>query len=249
MEYCDRGSLRDLILAYKTRKKAHQPDYIPESFIWHAFVGLADALGFLATGRSHVSLSPSLASSSSSSSPPNGHASSSWMPIVHRDIKPDNIFLRSRDTQGSTKPLYVVLSDFGLAQYEQRDAAVVGAPQSLVGSPEYHAPELAFDPFPRDDAEAQLQVRSGITRTREIISSVFQSLIGLRPPRVGLRLLLTYPFPTPSYSLPPREHYSPQTSSGVLEDSSMQPSLTSDPNITNRRARTQAAATSGPSHA
>ncbi|KAK7754257.1 hypothetical protein SLS62_003835 [Diatrype stigma] len=157
--------MEDLILAYKARKKSHQPDWIPESFIWHAFVGLADALGFLATGRSHVSLSPSLASSSSA--PNQQHApSSSWSPIVHRDIKPDNIFLRSRNTPGSTKPLYVVLSDFGLAQYEQRDAApvVVTAPPGLVGSPEYHAPELAFDPFPRDDVEAQLQVRSGERR-------------------------------------------------------------------------------------
>ncbi len=164
MEYCDRGTLRDLILAYKARKKAHLPDFIPESFIWHAFVGLADALGFLATGRSYVSLplslapAPSSSSSSTSPSPPGPGNNPSWVPVVHRDIKPDNVFLRSRDTPGSAKPFYVLLSDFGLAQ---RESDARPGPQGLVGSPEYHAPELAFDPFPRDDAEAELQVSCG----------------------------------------------------------------------------------------
>ncbi|RYP90719.1 hypothetical protein DL770_003184 [Monosporascus sp. CRB-9-2] len=138
MEYCDRGSLRDLILTYKDRKKSHAPDFVPESFVWHAFVGLADALGYLATGRSCVSLSLQAAKNY------NAAAVGSWMPVVHRDIKPDNVFLRSRDTPGSTKPFYVVLSDFELAQ---RESDARPGFQGLVGSVEYHAPELAFDPL------------------------------------------------------------------------------------------------------
>ncbi|RYP68572.1 hypothetical protein DL769_005491 [Monosporascus sp. CRB-8-3] len=128
MEYCDRGSLRDPILTYKDRKKSHVPDFVPEGFVWHAFVGLTDALGFLTTGRSCVSLSLGAAKSNGAA------AAGSWMPVVHRDIKPDNVFLRSRDTPGSAKPFYV----------------------GLVGSVEYHAPELAFDPYP-DAARENLQ--------------------------------------------------------------------------------------------
>ncbi|RYP19474.1 hypothetical protein DL765_003314 [Monosporascus sp. GIB2] len=125
MEYCDRGTLRDLILTYKDRKKSHTPDFVPESFVWHAFaVKNNDAA-----------------------------AAGSWVPVVHRDIKPDNVFLRSRDTPGSAKPFYVVLSDFGLAQ---RESDAQPGPQGLVGSVEYHAPELAFDPYP-DAARENLQ--------------------------------------------------------------------------------------------
>ncbi|RYP34537.1 hypothetical protein DL767_004249 [Monosporascus sp. MG133] len=147
MEYCDRGSLRDLILTYKDRKKSHAPDFVPESFVWHVFVGIADALGYLATGRSCVSLSLEAAKNY------NAAGVGSWMSVVHRDIKPDNVFLRSRDTPGSAKPFYVVLSDFGLAQ---RESDARPGLQGLVGSVEYHAPELAFDPYP-DAARENLQ--------------------------------------------------------------------------------------------
>ena len=132
---------------------------MPESFIWHAFLGLADALGFLATGRSCVSMPLSLDNRNNSNNNNNGaggvgtggSGDSAWMPVFHRDIKPDNVFLRSRDTPGSKKPFYVLLSDFGLAQYEKDELPPGqggGAVHGLVGSLEYHAPELAFDPYP-----------------------------------------------------------------------------------------------------
>ncbi|KAI1434332.1 kinase-like protein [Xylaria sp. CBS 124048] len=134
MEYCDRGSLDTLLQKYRDEKKAHLPFRLPEGFIWHAFVGLADALGYLQTGRSFVSRSLQ------------NNEGKAWQPIVHCDIKPANIFLRSRDTPGSTKPFYVLLSDFGLMRYEPESHDSPGA----YGTVEWHAPELAFDPYPRD---------------------------------------------------------------------------------------------------
>ncbi|KAK7975659.1 hypothetical protein PG989_014122 [Apiospora arundinis] len=139
MEYCDRGSLRDMIKLYQPEKKKADGLYIPESFIWHAFLGLADALYFLKTGQSFISVELQ------KNNPTN------WKPIIHRDIKPDspftNIFLRSRDTPNSRKPPYVLLSDFGVACFEDKSSAGSG-PCPAIGTFEYHAPELCFDPYP-----------------------------------------------------------------------------------------------------
>ncbi|ORY59589.1 kinase-like domain-containing protein [Pseudomassariella vexata] len=136
MEYCDRGSLSNLIQVYQQSKTTHQQHFIPESFIWHAFVGLADALYFLKTGESYIS------------TPIHSNQGKKWTPIIHRDIKPDNIFLRSHDTPGSKKPLYVLLSDFGLASPDDKDPSVARKPSGVRGTPEFHAPELCFQPFP-----------------------------------------------------------------------------------------------------
>lgn len=122
MEFCDRGSLHDLIWEYSEKRKSLNPDRIPESFIWHAFLGLADALAYLQTGESYISMSPEKI---------NGD---DWKPIVHCDIKPANIFLRSRDTPGSTKPFYTLLSDFGLMEFEQKDQQ---APCASYGTVEF----------------------------------------------------------------------------------------------------------------
>lgn len=77
MEYCDRGSLKDMIQIYSNERKANHDRYIPESFIWHAFLGLADVLYFLKTGQSFVSVELQK------------NDPRTWMPIIHRDIKPD----------------------------------------------------------------------------------------------------------------------------------------------------------------
>ncbi|KAK9782611.1 putative Protein kinase domain-containing protein [Seiridium cardinale] len=138
MEFCDCGDLGGLLTVFKTRKKSHlnsPTDHIPESFIWHAFLALIDGLHFLATGSSYLALDLCQ------------NDAATWKPVVHRDIKPDNIMLKSRSTPGSTKPLYVVLSDFGMAEYED-ESINSGPPWPVFGTPEYHAPELCFDPYP-----------------------------------------------------------------------------------------------------
>jgi serine/threonine protein kinase len=134
MEFCDRGSLQDILDVYKYKKKAWEPDMVPESFVWHAFLGIADGLYFLQTGQSYPSL------------PLDDNDPARWTPVLHRDLKPDNIMLRSRDTPGSRKPLYVLISDFGLACHDNAEPPRPQYP--MCGTPEYHAPELCFDPEP-----------------------------------------------------------------------------------------------------
>lgn len=60
--------------------------------------------------------------------------------IVHRDVKPDNVFL-SRDTHGRIQPKVI---DFGLAKLAQAPSAhLTGA--GVVGTPEYMPPEQVID--------------------------------------------------------------------------------------------------------
>jgi serine/threonine-protein kinase len=59
--------------------------------------------------------------------------------IVHRDIKPDNVFVQSDDGQIQPK-----LVDFGIAKLEQREGGSLLTQAGVVlGSPEYMSPEQA----------------------------------------------------------------------------------------------------------
>lgn len=65
------------------------------------------------------------------------------------------MFLRSRATPGSTKPVYVLLSDFGVASHEPTSPE--SPPFGAVGTPEYFAPELCFDPYPTPQQKWHLE--------------------------------------------------------------------------------------------
>lgn len=95
MEHCDLGSLADVM-----EKHVEAQQKIPESFLWHVFLGVAKALLACHTGLNRV------------------HG---WKSIVHCDIRPGNVLLAS-PIDGSEPALYprVVLSDFGLAQMPAR---------------------------------------------------------------------------------------------------------------------------------
>lgn len=96
-EWCDLGSLGDFrSRMYETRTR------VPEAFVWHVLRGLVGAVVYCHRG-------------------PNGGGDGAygggggprWLSVVHRDIKPDNIFLQSRPG-GAGYPV-VKLGDFGHA--------------------------------------------------------------------------------------------------------------------------------------
>jgi len=141
VEFCDLGDLSDVIKVYSRHHLDNNyPNdtkftMVPELFVWHVLVGLCDGLAFLQGGRQFLKtaegdLTPD----------PN------WTPILHRDIKPDNVLLRSRTTLGSDRYPYCVLSDFGLACCIDNDP--YEGPGAL-GTSIYFAPELCYYPYPK----------------------------------------------------------------------------------------------------
>lgn len=75
------------------------------------------------------------------------------MSILHRNINPGNVLLRSRATLGSKRYFYCVLSDFGLACDNWDD----GNPRTdkfqvdgyKLGTKSYWVPELCYSPYPK----------------------------------------------------------------------------------------------------
>ncbi|EPE27244.1 Protein kinase-like (PK-like) [Glarea lozoyensis ATCC 20868] len=143
IEFCDRGSLRDLLEQYSKRRNDREPPTIPEAFIWHVFIGLMDGLAYLQTGRYCLS-------------DPQTTVKSGWTPVLHRDIKPDNVLLRSRSTPGSKKYFYCIISDFGLACENPKVYTGYQHPDSqqrhgtICGTPVYLAPELNHYPYAKN---------------------------------------------------------------------------------------------------
>ncbi|KAK8052808.1 kinase-like protein [Apiospora saccharicola] len=158
MEYCDRGSLKDMIQIYSKERQLNNDRYIPESFIWHAFLGMADVLYFLKTGQSFISVELQ------KNDPRN------WKPIIHCDIKPDRhlpplprhpqlpeaalrpplrlrrrVPRRRRRRRRRKQPPAPPPAPAPAPPTPANSAAL---PCAATGTLEYHAPELCFDPCP-----------------------------------------------------------------------------------------------------
>ena len=80
---------------------------VPESFIWHAFLQLSEGLAYIHHGYDRRQLC----------SPP---PASEWQPIIHGDIKPENIFLGPPTPYSHGYPS-LVLGDFGLAAINEHN--------------------------------------------------------------------------------------------------------------------------------
>ncbi|KAL8863920.1 MAG: hypothetical protein Q9174_007513, partial [Haloplaca sp. 1 TL-2023] len=125
LEFCSGGDLSDLMYNFFDRNLP-----IPEAFIWHVFLQLAQALLYIHHGIDYRF---------PGQPPRNGYLS-----VIHRDIKLANIFLdRAPETPDHAGPeLYprVVLADFGLALQADH---VGEEPMSkhLVGTAMYQPPE------------------------------------------------------------------------------------------------------------
>ncbi|KAF2484561.1 kinase-like domain-containing protein [Neohortaea acidophila] len=122
MEYCSGGDLHDFADHWLYTRAQN----IPEMFLLHFIASMGEALGYLHLGLRHRPAEDGV-------NMPTVIQEEDHLPLLHRDIKLDNIFLRwSRTSYGMPE---IVLGDFGGASLASR---AVG----MFGTPGYFPPEV-----------------------------------------------------------------------------------------------------------
>lgn len=128
MEYCSKGDLQKLIAHYKQEHK-----YMPEQTIWSILAQLLMALYRCHYGEDAAALVTIYDRMRSPSSHPRNV-------VIHRDLKPGNVFLTS--SGDSTSVGLVKLGDFGLAKALENSIQFA---TTYVGTPYYMSPEVLMD--------------------------------------------------------------------------------------------------------
>ena len=105
MEYCNWGSLADEIA-----RRVEAGRWFEEKEIVEIFSQLVNAVTYLQTGLSDAI------------NHPNEARNKNWVGIVHRDLKSENIFLRSNPIRGG-RPI-AVIGDFGAAALQETDGRI-----------------------------------------------------------------------------------------------------------------------------
>ncbi|KAI7281253.1 hypothetical protein KC345_g4256 [Hortaea werneckii] len=145
LQHCNGGDLGDL--HYHLQQKGA---VAPAMFVLHFVASMADALGYL-----HLGLLPSTPTCTTDNSPPSSSSTTfqtpTHKPLLHCDIKLENILLRWPTTESSTSngglPT-LVLADFGYACPAHTSSGYCGTPGRF--PPEVHA--LASLKYPRRDS-------------------------------------------------------------------------------------------------
>ncbi|ODV62046.1 serine/threonine protein kinase KIN3, partial [Ascoidea rubescens DSM 1968] len=126
MEYCDNGDLSKVIKNAKTTG-----NHVPEDLVWSIFAQLVSALYRCHYGVDPPPIKDNIFKSTPSSSLSHPENINNDKVVIHRDIKPDNVFLLKNNI--------VKLGDFGLAKLLtcENDLA-----STYVGTPYYMSPEV-----------------------------------------------------------------------------------------------------------